>query len=151
MIVATTTIKKERKTMKTNMKTEQPTMVGYELSNYYFGNKPQHRGYDDNDPYSDEYRVATVEMSDGSTVYDMWCNGNLYDDQFSTEEEAKEALHDEWKDNFQEPEEEEEENDDNSSVWQEEEDVEEESSPSACFADIQNERIRQERMLEASK
>lgn len=80
----------------------------YELSGYYFGNKPQHKGCDDSDPYSNEYRVATIKMSDGSTVYDMWCDGDLYGERFSTEEEAKEALQDEWKDNFQEPEEEEE-------------------------------------------
>ena len=33
------------------MKTEQPTTVGYELSHYYFGNKPQHKGCDDSTGY----------------------------------------------------------------------------------------------------
>jgi hypothetical protein len=133
--------------MKT-MKTEQPTMVDYELSHYYFGNKPQHKGCDDSDPYSDEYRVAKIEMSDGSTAYDMWCDGNLYGERFSTEEEAKEALQDEWKDNFEAPEEE----DDDEDEDEDEDDESEEPSTkdTACFADIQNESIRQARMLEVS-
>ena len=77
--------------------------AGYELSAYYFGNKPQHKGHDDSDPFSDEYRVAIIEMSDGSTVYDLWCNGDLYGERFSTEAKAKKALRDEWKNNLQDP------------------------------------------------
>ena len=77
--------------MKTDNK-QVVTVEDYELSDSYLGNKPQHRGYDEDDRYSGEYRVAILTMSDGSTQYGLWCDGNLYDDHFPTEEEASDAL-----------------------------------------------------------
>jgi hypothetical protein len=129
------------------------TVEDYELSHSYLGNKPQHRGCDEYDRYSGEYRVAILTMSDGSTQYGLWCDGYLYDDYFPTEEEATDALRAEWKNDKGEHEaqhadddgDDEPDNDDN-----EEENEEPSLRHIACFADTQNEGMRQERMLEAS-
>jgi hypothetical protein len=75
--------------------------------------------------------------------YGQWCDADLYGDHFPTEEEASDAVEADWE--YHKDELEAKYDDD-----EEEENEEPSLRHTACFADIQNESIRQERMLEAS-